>query len=175
VDVSPEESMITYTTVSRFAADWGNIIGALIQTAVVLAGGAYTYLRFREDRRARLTDFHAILRKVDKPTASDHPIDSPGYWVVFANGTGLPVSRWRIDIKDDSPNQREYKLWSKDFGPVLPTSARPMALRVHVDDLESGVGLKLTRWEFRSGSIFWSNDGDGAKRCAPWDEIGNAP
>lgn len=174
MDVSPDEPIITYATVSRFAADWGNIIGSLIQTAVVLAGGAWTYRRFLEDRRARLTDFHVILRKVDKPTASDDPIDSPGYWVVFANGTGLPVSRWRIYIQDDSPKRREYELSSERFGPVLPTSARPMALPVPVDDLESGVGLRVIRWGFRSGSKFWSSHGNGAKQVAP-DPIDIAP
>jgi len=174
VDVSPDESMITYATVSRFAADWGNIIGSLIQTAVVLAGGAWTYRRFLEDRRDRLTDFHAILRKVDKPTASDHPIDSPGYWVVFSNGTGLPVSWWQIDIKDDSPNQREYNLTSERFGPVLPTRDRLIALPVPVDDLESGAVLDVTRLKFQSGGKKWINTGDGAKLATP-DEIGNAP
>lgn len=147
--------------------DWGNIIGSLIQTAVVVAGGGYSYWRFRQDKRARLGDFHVILRKIDAVTASDHPIDSPGFWVVFSNGTGLPVSWWTITVYSDSDSQREYELKSSRFGPILPTSAGPMARKVPVEGLGEGVELLVKEWRFRSGGRYWRADERGFTEFAP--------
>lgn len=154
----PSSDPVTW---GQLVQQWGDLVGAMIQTVALVVGASFTLYRIRQAVRARMTDFHVVVRHVETPTRSDDPIDGKGFWAVFSNGTGAPVSEWSIVVSAEK-SERLYELSSDTYlGPIPPTQSRLMAAQIPVENAMEDEKLVVVKWEFKSGGRRWCATRDG--------------
>jgi hypothetical protein len=151
-------------------------VGDLIGAAVALSALFYQFVQQRRIDRARSSDFHVYVREVRDPTPSDEPINQPGYWVVFSNGTGVPVTKWRVDLELKLPDgsvkvlpARETRIEASKYGPIPPTQSRLVAFRFNAETPPES--LHVRQWSFRAGTTCWTRDCAGKRMAIKQSDV----